>query len=90
MNYTLDISSELNEYNRKIKKLSDSYKSNYSKTDVVSKVKEITAALDLASCDIEKSNTFIRFNLKNASGENCAEVKATPVGKTEKIVICRL
>ena len=87
MNYTLDISSELNEYNRKIKKLSDSYKSNYSKTDVVSKVKEITAALDLASCDIEKSNTFIRFNLKNASGENCAEVKATPVGKTEKIVI---
>ena len=87
MNYTLDISSELNEYNRKIKKLSDSYKSNYSKTDVVSKVKEIAAALDLASCDIEKSNTFIRFNLKNASGENCAEVKATPVGKTEKIVI---
>ena len=33
MNYTLDISSELNEYSRKIKKLKASYSSSYSKTD---------------------------------------------------------
>jgi hypothetical protein len=68
MNYTLDISSELNEYSRKIKKLEVSYGSSYSKTDVVLKVKELTTALGLASCDIEKSNTFIRFNLKNSAG----------------------
>ena len=46
MNYTLDISSELNEYNRKIKKLAASYSSSYSKADVVDKVKQLVK-LDL-------------------------------------------
>lgn len=87
MNYTLDISSELNEYSRKIKKLAASYSSNYSKADVVVKVKQLVKDLQLESCDIEKSNTFIRFNLKNAKGDVCAEVKASPVSKTEKIVV---
>ena len=87
MNYTLDISSELNEYNRKIKKLTASYSSNYSKADVVVKVKQLVKDLQLESCDIEKSNTFIRFNLKNAKGDVCAEVKAFAVSKIEKIVV---
>ena len=45
MNYTLDISSELNEYNRKIKKLQASYGSSYSKTDVVDKVQALKTNL---------------------------------------------
>ena len=87
MNYTLDISSELNEYNRKIKKLQSSYGSSYSKTDVVDKVQALKTDLGLSSVDIEKSNTFIRFNLKNSEDVKCVEVKATPVSKTEKVVV---
>ena len=87
MNYTLDISSELNEYNRKIKKLQSSYGSSYSKTDVVDKVQALKTDLGLSSVDIQKSNTFIRFNLKNSKAVSCLEVKATPVSKTEKVVV---